>query len=151
MLLYNHLFPLLPSMCIKHVDTFATPIRPIAIFNIPLLRNGNFVVLLRHYLLAILVKTDTRRRRSVTTAYAGTNTNNLSVNGTADAVLQLKIHLWDGIFGEDRGIRDITNSGRFNHITDGKSLDCLVLWCASTAVGATDGLYMATTLLVASI
>jgi hypothetical protein len=126
MLLYNHLFPLLPSMCIKHADTFATPIRPIAIFNIPLLRNGNFVVLLRHYLLAILVKTDTRRRRSVTTAYAGTNTfemlvklfggeiqagiipNNLSVNGTADAVLQLKIHLWDGIFGEDRGIRDIT-------------------------------------------
>jgi hypothetical protein len=113
-------------MCIKHVDTFATPIRPIAIFNIPLLRNRNFVVLLRHYLLAILVKTDTRRRRSVTTAYAGTNTfkmlvklfggeiqvgiipNNLSVNGTADAVLQLKIHLWDGIFGEDRGIRDIT-------------------------------------------
>jgi len=34
--------------------------------------------------------------------------HNLSVNGAGDAVLELEIHLGDGVLGEDGGIRDIT-------------------------------------------
>lgn len=43
-----------------------------------------------------------------------------------------------------------TDGGRLNHITDGESLDGLVLGGTSGAVGATDGLDVATTLLVTS-
>lgn len=34
--------------------------------------------------------------------------DNLAVNGTRDAVLQLEVHLGDGVLGEDRGVRDVT-------------------------------------------
>jgi len=43
-----------------------------------------------------------------------------------------------------------TDGGRLDHVPDGKSLYRLVLGCASRAVGATDGLDVATTLLVAA-
>lgn len=71
------------------------------------------------------------------------------MNGTRDAVLQLEVHLGDGVLGEDRGVRDVTNSSRLNHVADGESLDGLVLGGASRAVGATDGLDVAAALLVA--
>ena len=32
----------------------------------------------------------------------------LAVDGAGDAVLQLEVHLWDGIFGEDGGVGDVT-------------------------------------------
>lgn len=35
-------------------------------------------------------------------------------------------------------------------VSDGKSLDCLIFGCATTAVAASDRLYMATTLFVAT-
>lgn len=34
--------------------------------------------------------------------------NDLAVNGTRDAVLELQVHFRDGVFGENRGIRNIT-------------------------------------------
>lgn len=34
--------------------------------------------------------------------------NNLSVNGAGNAVLELQVHLGNGVLGEDRGIGDIT-------------------------------------------
>ena len=43
-----------------------------------------------------------------------------------------------------------TNSGRLDHVSDGETLDGLILGCASRAVAATDGLGVATTLLVAT-
>lgn len=43
-----------------------------------------------------------------------------------------------------------TDGGGLNHVADGESLDRLVLRSASRAVGATDGLDVATTALVAS-
>lgn len=30
------------------------------------------------------------------------------MNGARDAVLQLEVHLGDGVLGEDRGVRDVT-------------------------------------------
>lgn len=41
-----------------------------------------------------------------------------------------------------------TNSGGFDHVSDCESLDCLVLGCASGAVGASDGLDVAAAILV---
>ena len=34
--------------------------------------------------------------------------NDLAVDGAGNTVLEFKVHLWDGVFGEDGGIRDIT-------------------------------------------
>lgn len=34
--------------------------------------------------------------------------NNLAVDSAGDAVLQLQVHLGDGVVGEDGGVRDIT-------------------------------------------
>lgn len=77
--------------------------------------------------------------------------NDLAVDGARNAVLQLKVHLGDGVVGEDRSVRDITNSGRLDHVADGESLDGLVLGRAARAVGATDRLDVAATLLVAAV
>jgi hypothetical protein len=97
------------------------------------------------------------------------------VDGARDAVLELQVHLGDGVLGEHRGIRDITcpdgqscssciagvipglvgggfgrhtDGSRLDHVADGESLYRLVLGGASRAVGAADGLDMTATLLV---
>ena len=44
-----------------------------------------------------------------------------------------------------------TDGGGLDHVADGESLDRLVLGCASRAVGATDGLDVAATLLVTAV
>jgi hypothetical protein len=72
------------------------------------------------------------------------------VNGARDAVLQLQVHLGDSVLGEDRGVRDITDSSRLDHVADGETLDGLVLGRASRAVAASDGLDVAAALLVAT-
>jgi hypothetical protein len=97
------------------------------------------------------------------------------MNGARDAVLQLEVHLGDGVLGEDGGIADITcrekhksaivlhwrkthgealvrtDSSRLNHVADGESLDGLVLGSASRAVAAADRVDVAATLLVAAV
>lgn len=98
------------------------------------------------------------------------------MDSAGDAVLKLQVHLGDSVLGEDRGIGDITcitrsahcsfqsqfrlwyaeywwrrtDGSRLDHVTDGESLDCLVLRGASRAVGAADGLDVAAALLVAT-
>lgn len=40
---------------------------------------------------------------------SGTNVpNDLAVDSARDAVLQLEVHLGDGVLGKDRGVRDVT-------------------------------------------
>lgn len=43
-----------------------------------------------------------------------------------------------------------TNGSALDHVADGKSLDRFVLWCASRAIGASDGLDVAAAFLVTS-
>jgi hypothetical protein len=62
------------------------------------------------------------------------------VDGARDTVLQLQVHLGDGVLREDGGIGDVTDSSRLNHVADGESLDSLILGGASRAVAASDGL-----------
>jgi hypothetical protein len=101
-------------------------------------------------LLAVLVVADARRGSTVAAANARADTDNLAVNGARDAVLQLQVHLGDGVLRKDGGIRDVTNGSRLDHVADGEALDGLVLGGASRAVGASDGLDVAAALLVAA-
>ncbi len=34
--------------------------------------------------------------------------NDLAVDGARNAILELQVHLWNDVLGEDRGIRDIS-------------------------------------------
>lgn len=72
------------------------------------------------------------------------------MNGARDTVLQLEVHLGDGVLGEDGGIRDITDGSRLDHVADSEALDGLILGRASRAVAAADGLGVAAALLVAT-
>ena len=57
--------------------------------------------LIRVDLLPILVVPDSRRRCSVPSAFSRSDSHDLAVNGAGDAVLELQIHLGDGVVGED--------------------------------------------------
>jgi hypothetical protein len=93
----------------------------------------------------------------------------VGVNGTRDAKLVLDVKLWDGVLVVDGSIGDVTDGSLLNHVADQETLDGLVLlmsrlrprqakcnvenghlWHATTAVGAADGLDVATSMLVAS-
>jgi len=108
-------------------------------------------LLLWVHLLSVLVVPNSWGWCPVAAALPGANADNLSVDSAGDAVLELQVHLGNGVFREDRGIGNITNSCRLDHVTNGESLDCLVLGCASGAVGAPDRLNVATTLLVTTV
>lgn len=93
--------------------------------------------------------------------------DNLAMDSARNAVLQLEVHLGNGVFWEYRGIGDITNGGGsamirisfsnserrhlLDHVADGESLYRLVLGGTSRAVGATDGLDMASARLVTAV
>lgn len=72
------------------------------------------------------------------------------MDGAADAVLEFEVHLGNGVVGEDGGVRDIADGGRFDHVADGEAFDRLVLGGTSRAVGTADGLDVAAAFLVAS-
>ena len=44
--------------------------------------------------------------------------NDLAVDSTAHAVLELEVHLGNGVLWEDRGVGDIADGSRFNHVAD---------------------------------
>ncbi len=46
--------------------------------------------------------------------------------------------------------RRLTDCSRLDHVSDGESLDCLVLGCASRTVGASYGVDVAAAFLVAA-
>jgi len=58
--------------------------------------------------------------------------------------------LADGTASRRRSEGERTNGSRLDHVADGESLDRLVLWCTSGAVGAANWVHMSTSLLVTS-
>jgi hypothetical protein len=73
------------------------------------------------------------------------------MDGARDTVLQLEVHLGNGVFWEYGCIRDITDCGRLDHVSDGKALYRLVFWGASRAIAASNWVDMAATLLVTTV
>lgn len=59
-------------------------------------------------LLAVLVEPDARGRGAVAAADTGADAHDFAVDGARDAVLELEVHLGDGVVGEDGGVGDIT-------------------------------------------
>jgi len=102
-------------------------------------------------LLPILVKANPWGWETVASAFSGTDTNDLGVNGARYTVLELQVHLWYNVLVEDRCVVDVTDGSRLDHIADGESLDGLVLWCTPGAVGATNGLDVTSSILVSAV
>lgn len=82
---------------------------------------------LRIDLLTVSVVTNTRRWGSDTSALSGTNSDNLAVDGARNTVVDLDVELWKGVFLVDGSLGNVTNGGRLDHVSDGESLDGLVL------------------------
>lgn len=101
--------------------------------------------------LAVTVVADTGRRGADTAALTRTNADVLAVDGARNAVVDLDVQLGQGVLLVHRGLRDITDGSRLNHVADGKALDGLVLRDHARAVRAADRVDVATALLVASV
>lgn len=101
--------------------------------------------------LAVLVVTNSWWGSTVAATLTRSDTNNLAMDGARDTVLQLEVHLGNGVFWEYGSVRDITNGSRLDHVANGESLDRLVLWSASRAVGAADWLYMTASRFVSAV
>ena len=69
---------------------------------------GSLGGLLRVDLLAILVVSDSWGGSTVSAAFSRSHTHDLAVDSAGHAVLELEVHLGDGVVGEDRRVRDIT-------------------------------------------
>jgi len=70
------------------------------------------------------------------------------VNGAGHAVAELSIQLGKLVAGVHTSLRDVPHSSCLNDVPDDKLLDGLVLGHTLGAVGATDGLDMAPSVLV---
>jgi hypothetical protein len=118
------------------------PMQSTPVPNNPLCLSGLCGSLVRVDLLSILVVADTGRWCSVSAALAGTDTmrrvstqilvrltdvrprfvssavlpNDLAVDSARDAVLQLEVHLGNGVFREYGCIRDITCNTLYQHM-----------------------------------
>lgn len=107
--------------------------------------------LIRIDLLAVLVESNPWGRGTVASSFSGADTDDLGVDGARDTILELQVHLWHDVFIEDGCFADITDGSRLNHVPDGEPLDGLVLGSASGAIGAADGLDVATSVLVTTV
>ena len=97
----------------------------------------------------ILLASDETWRGSTNPAVsAGTDTNNVRVNGTRDTVLCLRIQLWQRVPIVDAGFLNISNGSLLHDVPHYEPLDGLVFGAAFAAVGASDWLDVATVVLV---
>lgn len=91
------------------------------------------------------------RRSSVSSVGSGSDSDDSGVNGTGDTVVQLVVSLWKSVFGVDRGFRHVSDSGSFDDVSDGHSLDSLVLRDTLGTVDTSDRLDVTSTLLVSTV
>lgn len=91
------------------------------------------------------------RRSSDSSVGSGSDSDNSGVDGTGDTVVQLVVQLWHGVLRVDRSLRQISDSGGFNHVSDGDSLDGLILRNTSGTVQTSDWLDVTSSLLVSTV
>lgn len=100
--------------------------------------------------LSVLVESLSLRRSSDLSVFSRSNTDNSGVDGARNTVVQLVVQLRKSVFLVHRGVRQVSDSGGFNHVSDGDTLDSLVLGDTTGTVQASDGLDVTSTLLVSA-
>ena len=90
-------------------------------------------------------------RSSDSSVSSGSDSDNSGVDSTGDTVVQLVVQLWQSVFLVDRSFRQVSYGSGFNHVSDGDSLDGLVLWNTSGTVQTSDWLDVTSTLLVSTV
>lgn len=97
----------------------------------------------------IYLASDKTRRGSTNSAVgAGTDSNNVRVDGTWDTVLRLRIQLRESVPIVDTGFLNISNGSLLHYVPHYEPLYGLVLWATFATVGASDWVDMATVVLV---
>lgn len=101
--------------------------------------------------LSVLVESLSLRRSSDSSVGSGSNSDDSGVDGAGDTVVQLVVQLWQSVLLVHRGLRQVSNGSSLNHVSDGDSLDGLVLRNTSSTVQTSDWLDVASTLLVSTV
>lgn len=65
--------------------------------------------------------------------------------------MQFVVQFWQSVFRVDRSFRQVSDSSSFNNVSDGDSLDGLVLWHTSGTVDTSDWLDVTSTFLVSTV
>lgn len=73
------------------------------------------------------------------------------MNSARDTILQLDVQLGDGVLAVNGSLRQVTNGGSFNHVTDSPALNGFVLGDSAAAVDAANEFNVSTAVLVASV
>jgi len=77
--------------------------------------------------------------------------DDLGVNGARHAVVELGVQLGQSVDVVDGGVRDISDGGSLDDVTDHELLDRLVLGSAPRTIGASDGLDVSSALFGPSV
>lgn len=101
--------------------------------------------------LLFLVESLSHWRSSDSSVGSGSDSDNSGVDSTRNTVVQLVVQLWQSVFRVHGSFRQVSDSSSFNHVSDGDSLDGLVLWHTSGTVQTSDWLDVASTLLVSTV
>lgn len=91
------------------------------------------------------------RRSSDSSVFPGSDSDDSRVDGARDTVVQLVVCLGQGVLGVDRGLGQVSDGGGLDDVPDRHALDGLVLGDGFRAVNASDGLDVASALLVSTV
>lgn len=101
--------------------------------------------------LSVVVESSSLRRSSDFSVFSRSDSDDSCVDSARNTVVQLIVQLWQDILVVDRSLRQISDSGGLNHVSDGDSLDGLVLWHTLSTVQTSDWLDVASALLVSTV
>lgn len=101
--------------------------------------------------LSVLGESLSLRRSSDSSVGSRTDSDDSGVDGTGDTVVQLVVQLGQGILLVHRGLGQVSNGSGLHHVSDGDSLDGLVLRNTSSTVQTSDWLDVTSTLLVSTV
>lgn len=101
--------------------------------------------------LSVGVESLSLRRSSDSSVGSGSDSDDSGVDSTRHTVVQLVVQLWQSVLRVHRGLGQVSDGSGLNHVSDGDSLDGLVLWHTSGTVQTSDWLDVTSALLVSTV
>lgn len=101
--------------------------------------------------LSVISESLSLRRGSDSSVGSRSDSDDSGVDSARNTVVQLVVQLWQSVLLVHRSFRQVSNGSGLNHVSDGHSLDGLVLRNTSSAVQASDWLDVTSTLLVSTV